>query len=140
MIHGVGIDVVHVPDFEEQLRDPASTMLQGTFTPGELAYCNGKSPKGRVWSLAARFAAKEAFIKAWSAAIFGKPPVMGQVDLRHIEVIRDTWGRPGIATWGPVQAAFSQLGPVSTSLSISHDGPVATAIVSLSGLSTRISS
>ena len=101
MIHGVGIDVVHVPDFEQQLADPASTMLQGTFTPGELAYCNGKSPRGRVWSLAARFAAKEAFIKAWSAAIFGKPPVMGQVDLRHIEVIRDTWGRPGIATWGP---------------------------------------
>ena len=81
------------------------------------------------------WAAKEAFVKAWSSALYGRPPLIGtdDVDWREIEVVHDQWNRPAIALHGRVGAACEEsLGAASTwrvFVSISHDGPSAVAQV-----------
>lgn len=133
---GVGIDVVDVAGFRTQLADPASGFVVATFTVGEQR--DAARPAGdRAERLAARFAAKEAFVKAWSGARYGWPPAVATVDLREIEVVLDGYGRPGLRWHGTVRAAVAELagpGAVESRLSLSHDGGVATAIVILSAV------
>lgn len=130
---GLGHDVVHVPGFAEQLADDASGFEAATFTERERT---GVAPAGprRTESLAARFAVKEAFLKAWSVARFGRPPALASVDLRHIEVVTDGWGRPSIELADPIASEVAALAPaaqIAVHVSLSHDGPVASAVVVL---------
>jgi holo-[acyl-carrier protein] synthase len=118
---GIGVDLVDVPAFGEQLADAASGFVDGTFTAGEQ-----RAAKGDARRLAARFAAKEAFVKAWSGSRRGRPPALASVDMREIEVVDDGYGRPGIQLHGAVAAAA---GDVRAQLSLSHDGPAAIAFV-----------
>ena len=64
----------------------------------------GPASGGEAESLAARWAAKEAVIKAWSSTCFGHPEVIDPeyVDLREIEVRTDAWGRPAIRLHGEI--------------------------------------
>ncbi len=137
---GLGLDVVDLAGFAAQLADPASGFAAATFTPAELADVAPVGPR-RTASLAGRFAAKEAFVKAWSTARRGRPPALATIDLRHVEVVTDGWGRPALALHGAVAASLAQLalelaGPgdpvdLVTHLSLSHDGPTAAAVVVL---------
>ena len=126
MIAGLGLDLVDVAAFRVQLADPASAFVAGTFTAAEQAGAP-TGPGDAVLHLAARFAAKEAFVKAWSAARRGHPPAVATLDLREIEVVRDPWGRPGLQVHGQVRAAFGA--GLRLHLSLSHDGPCAGAVV-----------
>jgi holo-[acyl-carrier protein] synthase len=119
----LGVDLVDVPGFAAQLEDTASGFVAHTFTAGEQ-----RAAKGDPRRLAARFAAKEAFVKAWSGSRFGRPPLLAAVDLREIEVVDDGYGRPALRLHGSVAAAA---GPVDTHVSLSHDGPAAIAVVLL---------
>jgi holo-[acyl-carrier protein] synthase len=119
----LGVDLVDVPAFAEQLSDTASGFVAHTFTAREQ-----RTAKGDARRLAARFAAKEAFVKAWSGSRFGQPPLLGEIDLREIEVVDDGYGRPGIRLHGALADA---VGPVATHLSLSHDGAAAIAFVML---------
>ena len=119
----IGVDLVDVPGFAEQLSDAASGFVDGTFTALEQ-----RAAKGDVRRLAARFAAKEAFLKAWSGSRCGRPPLLAAVDLREIEVVDDGYGRPGIRLHGDVARAA---GDVHAQVSLSHDGPAAIAVVLL---------
>jgi holo-[acyl-carrier protein] synthase len=132
----IGIDLVHVPGFAEQLSAPGSRFTQAVFTPGELLVAGRRGLTGPAWArhLAGRWAAKEAFIKAWSQALFGAPAPIerDQLDWRDIEVQPDAYGRVRVVLHGDVSRHFHsgqwRLGP---SLSISHDGDYAIAIVRL---------
>jgi holo-[acyl-carrier protein] synthase len=119
----IGVDVVDIPEFTRQLEDRASGFVDGTFAAGEQRTANGDPRR-----LAARFAAKEAFIKAWSGSRRGQPPLLAHIDLREIEVVDDGYGRPGLRLHGAVADA---VGPVATHLSLSHDGHAAIAFVML---------
>ena len=77
---------------------------------------------------AARWAAKEALIKAWSASLFGHPPVLPEGIHRDIEVVSDAWGRPGIRLHG---AVAEPLAGMSIHVSLTHDGDMAGAFVVL---------
>jgi len=126
-MHHIGVDIVHVPGFREQLDRPGSS-FEEVFTVLELRVAAQRLD--RALHLAGRWAAKEAFIKAWSQAIYGRPPVLSPdlVDFREIEVQPDRWGRVAVVTHGDVEKAVAaSLGPVTTSLSISHDGDTAVA-------------
>lgn len=132
----VGTDLVHIPSFAQQLELPGTRFAQ-VFSASELrvAQARGLSGASRAQHLAGRWAAKEAFIKAWSQALYGRPPVLAEeaVDWADIEVRPDAWGRVALELRGEIaRLARESLGDFSMALSISHDGDYATAIVYLS--------
>ena len=147
-MRGLGVDLVSLPEFASQVREPGSAFLNGVLTPREARRVRAASTSGaqpgsvRYDEAVARhagglWAAKEAFIKAWSCALFGSPPLIGtdDVDWREIEVIHDEWNRPALALHGEVAAACEEsLGAPSTwraLVSISHDGECAIAQVAI---------
>lgn len=131
-VNFIGVDLVHVPGFREQLTRPGSAFEQ-VFSAAELRVAGGKPD--RAEHLAGRWAAKEAFIKAWSQAIYGRPPVISpeQVRWAEIEVRADRWGRVALEPVGEMATALrGSVGPSHIALSISHDGDYATATCLLS--------
>ncbi|GAB3663869.1 hypothetical protein GCM10027596_27590 [Nocardioides korecus] len=125
---GVGVDVVAVTAFAAQLAEPG-TRFARAFTPGErrAARRGGRSASQEAQGLAARWAAKEAVLKAWSSTHFGGPEVIdpAAVDLREIEVVTDAWGRPGVRLHGAIGAALAGRRVL---LSLSHDPDADVAI------------
>ncbi|WP_354699368.1 Holo-[acyl-carrier-protein] synthase [Paraconexibacter sp. AEG42_29] len=131
-VRGLGIDVVDVPAFAVQLTEPGSGFVAGTFTAGEQA-ASQAGPGTPALAYAARFAAKEAFVKAWSVGRLGRAPQLGELDLREVELVSDPWSRPSLVLHGQVRDAVREaLGPdVAIHVSLSHDGPAAVAVVLL---------
>ncbi|AWT44517.1 MULTISPECIES: holo-ACP synthase [Streptomyces] len=126
MIRGVGADVVDVARLSRSLgRTPA--LADRLFTPAER-----RSPAGTdraPASLAARFATKEAVLKA-----LGGPLGVGW---RDIEVTQCASGRPAVHTHGPASAHATRLGITTWHVSLSHDAGIATAVVVAEGTDTR---
>jgi holo-[acyl-carrier protein] synthase len=117
-IVGVGLDVVPVERFALALRRTPA-MLTRLFTAAERATEHGEPREPE--SLAARFAAKEALVKA-----LGTPGVGAWTD---IEILADGHGRPLLTVAGPVAAHAAQLGIAHWHVSLSHDGGIASAVV-----------
>ena len=112
MIIGIGVDVVQVSRFEQQLaRTPA--LRQRLFVPAERHLT--------IRSLAARFAAKEAVAKA-----LGAPAGM---NWQHCQVVLDAAGAPTVQAVGSVAAVADSQAIQRWHLSLSHDGDLATAMV-----------
>jgi holo-[acyl-carrier protein] synthase len=126
-ILGVGVDLVHVPSFGDQLDRPG-TGFEAAFLPGERSDA-GSHPSDSARHFAARWAAKEAVIKAWSASLHGAPPVMDEHVHHLIELVTDAWGRPRVRLHGEVA---KHLDGLTLSVSLSHDGEYAVAYVILS--------
>ena len=127
MILGIGTDVVMISSFQEQLLDDASTFRRATFTPRELRDANSRSSQP-ARHLAARYAAKEALIKAWSSSRWGLPPRLSSINMLDIEVLLDAFGRPRLIFHGQLS---EPLGDTRVHLSLSHDGDYALAFVTL---------
>lgn len=117
------MDIVSVPEFSEQLTRPGSVFAARVFTPSEASYCAGDSSR-----FAARWAAKEAVLKAWSSSRFGQPPEAPEQLYREIEVVKDAWGRPSVALHGRVAECLEG---VQVHVTLTHDGPMAGAMVVL---------
>lgn len=127
---GIGIDLVDVEEFTEQLSAPGTVLVE-LFTPSELARAGSSGDAGtRARRLAARLAAKEAFVKAWSGARLGRAPSLPMIDLAQVEVATDQMGRPRIELAGAVRAAVHDaLGEVSVLVSLTHEDRMAGAVV-----------
>ena len=125
---GLGTDLVSIELIRQQLADKASQFAEKSFTVGELRYANNNPSRKPEHHLAARYAAKEALIKAWSSLRFGRPPIITNSNLLEIEVINDHYGRPQIRLHGTFQ---QHLQDHHTQISLSHDGDYATAVVLL---------
>jgi holo-[acyl-carrier protein] synthase len=116
-IRGVGVDVVDLARFERSLeRTPG--LRSRLFTAAEAAL---DAPE----RLAARFAAKEAFVKALRA-----PAGMSWQD---IEVVVDEHGAPDLVLTGAAASRAAELGVTRVHVSLSHDTSVATAFVVVEG-------
>ena len=126
-IVGIGLDLVTVSEFSEQLKRSGTTMVSESFTAGERRYCNSKQADP-ARSFAARWAAKEAVLKAWASSRFARSPQVGDNPYLLIEVVNDAWGRPSIKLHG---LARDFLPRVKIHLSLSHDGDTAAAVVIL---------
>lgn len=100
---GVGVDVVDIPSFAEQLKLPGSKFA-ASFSGAERRMCTklAKTSGNEVQHLAARWAAKEAFYKAWTAAEAGDEIPGARMDWSQIEVVKDRWGRPFIRLHEPL--------------------------------------
>ncbi|MFB2572070.1 holo-ACP synthase [Micrococcus sp. IITD107] len=116
MIIGIGVDVVQVTRFEQQL-NKAPALRERLFTPAERAL--------NMRSLAARFAAKEAVAKA-----LGAPAGM---NWQHCQIDLDGAGAPHVNATETVAEVAKARGVKRWHLSLSHDGDVATAMVVAEG-------
>jgi holo-[acyl-carrier protein] synthase len=131
-IRSIGIDLVGVESFAEQLGSVGSAFAERTFTVGELRAAGG--PSGAAQHLAGRYAAKEAFVKAFSGSRPGRAPAIPDMDWREVEVVPDVWGRPTLVLHGDLAAAVqATLGEVVVHLSITHEPTMAAAVVVLDG-------
>ena len=123
MIIGTGVDIAEVPRIKESIERHGERFLQRVFTEGEIRYCESKAR--RYESYAARFAAKEAGMKAlgtgWSRG----------VRWRDIEVVRPKGQRPTIQFHGEAATIAAQLGAKNIALSLTHTAEQALAHVIL---------
>ena len=115
----IGVDIVEVPRFRALLaRRPG--IAERLFTPDERAYAEARpDPTER---LAARFAAKEAVMKALGAGF-------GDVSFRDMEVVRAEGGQPGLRLQGRAAARARRAGVAGWHLSLSHTDHTAIAVV-----------
>lgn len=131
-VRAVGIDLVGVESFAEQLGSVGSAFAEGTFSVGELRAAGGSA--GAAQHLAGRYAAKEAFVKAFSGARPGRAPVIPDMDWRQVEVVADGWGRPTLVLHGELAAAVrATLGEIVVHVSITHEPTMAAAVVVIEG-------
>lgn len=119
MILGIGTDLVKVARIARKLE--ARGPLDSVFTPAETAYCQGKHHPAE--HLAARWAAKEALVKALAAA--GQSGTFW-VD---IEVQTGPRGEPSLVLSGRLRAIAEQLGVTRIHVSLSHTRDLAMASV-----------
>jgi holo-[acyl-carrier protein] synthase len=122
-VRGIGVDAVDVARFRTVLgRRPG--LGRRLFTDAERSYAeSGKDPGSR---LAARFAAKEAVLKALGVGI-------GAADFHDVEVVRDDNGAPGLALAGRAARLAAARGVRFWHLSLSHTDLVAVASVVAEG-------
>ncbi|MCU1369728.1 MAG: Holo-[acyl-carrier protein] synthase [Ilumatobacteraceae bacterium] len=115
---GIGVDLVEVDRMRTVLaRTP--TMVEKLFTPGERAYAEAAhDPTERY---AARFAAKEAVLKALGVGL-------GAADWHDIEVVRSDRGAPGLVVTGRALALADAAGVSRWLLTLTHTESMAEAI------------
>lgn len=123
MILGVGLDVVETARVAHALATYGTRFAERVYTPAELADCAERAD--RVEALAARFAAKEAFLKA-----LGTGWVRG-LSLRDVEVTRGNSGPPVLRLLGGAADRVAERGVRQLHLSLSHQPGLAAAIVIL---------
>jgi holo-[acyl-carrier protein] synthase len=123
MIVGTGIDITEVPRIREAIERHGERFLKRIFTDGEIQYCESKA--NRIERYAARFAAKEAGMKAigtgWNHG----------VRWRDIEVARKPGGRPTLLLHGKAAEFAAKLGATNIALSLTHTEAEAMAQVIL---------
>jgi holo-[acyl-carrier protein] synthase len=117
----VGIDLVEISRIAESLRKFGERFLRRVFTDGEIAFATAV-PSQAAERLAARFAAKEAVIKALGLA--DQP-----MNWRDIEVRRAPSGDCAMALSGTACRAAERAGVRELAVSLSHEGNYAAAIV-----------
>jgi len=116
---GVGIDICEVSRFDRLKTNQA--FLDRVFTQNEQNYCMPKKRSSE--SLAARFAAKEAFSKAVGTGI------SNGISLDEIEIINDELGRPSICLSGKTKETIEKNGIIKIHVTISHEKSLAVAVV-----------
>ena len=112
MIISIGIDIAEVYRIRETIaRTPR--FAERVFTEDERAYCESKGAAA-AQSYAARFAAKEAFLKAL------KTGWRGRITWQDIEVVIDEAGAPSLNLTGEALKIENERGASHVHLSISH--------------------
>jgi len=125
MIVGIGLDVVHVHRLERWQKIPG--LYERYFHPEELAAARSRG-SGEILSLAARFAAKEAFGKALGTGLTG-------ITLKNILVRNNHNGKPCMFLFGDALDAFDRVGGKTIHLTLTHERDNALAQVLIEGVS-----
>ena len=119
---GIGCDLADVERIEKAITRKG--FKERVYTPEEIAYCTG-SRGDKAQSYAARFAAKEAFLKAIGTGLRGK----GQ--LTEIYVVNDDLGKPELKVTGYYASHIAKMGVKKIHLTLSHTATTAMAVVVL---------
>jgi holo-[acyl-carrier protein] synthase len=118
-IRGLGTDLVEIARFRLALARRTSLSAR-LFTEGEQEYAYGQHDP--VQSLAARFGAKEATMKALGAGL-------GAFRFREVEVVRDDSGAPSLSLHGAAAELAQERGVHAWQLSLTHTDTTAMAVV-----------
>ena len=123
MIYGIGTDVVEVSRIKLALKKHGQKLAEKILTAHELlAY---KDVKSKENFLAKRFAAKEAFAKAFGTGL------RGEVNLKSIEVTHDDLGKPHLKYYDQLKRLVHEKNIYRCHLSISDEKNIAVAFVIL---------
>lgn len=112
MIFGIGVDLVDISRFEKAI-DQTPKLRDRLFTDSEKELS--------LQSLAARFAAKEALVKAVGKA--------KGLSFQGVSIAKDKQGKPYFELTGETKETVESLGIQNLHLSLSHDGNMAVAYV-----------
>lgn len=121
---GVGIDLVDIVRVERMLARHGDRVIARFLTERERAYVVGKFRP--AMHIAARIAAKEAAYKAFQSL-----PGARAVSWHHLEVERETEGRPYLVLGGLARELAERHGPLEIQLSLSHSDATAGAVAVL---------
>jgi len=117
-MHCIGIDIIEIARLEKAIAQRGEDFLKRIYTDSELKLYRKKLP-----SLAARFAAKEAVIKALGKTTAG-------IKLKDIEILADDRGKPLVNLYGKAQKQAKDLGLDKLAVSLSHSREYAIAVAS----------
>jgi holo-[acyl-carrier protein] synthase len=123
MIRGIGLDAVNIQRLGGW--NDNGKLLQRFFHPDELESAASKGSM-RIPSLAARFAAKEAFGKALGTGLAG-------FSLREVAVVNDARGKPEMLLYGSARKAFERFGGGKVLVTLTHEEDYALACVIIEG-------
>ena len=115
--HAVGIDMIEIERVERVLRRHPERFIRRVFTPAEAAFCRGRVPE-----LAARFAAKEAVMKALGTGA-------RSVAWQDIEVLPDRRGKPLVYLYRGGLRRAEEIGLGAIDISLTHLDSFAVAAV-----------
>lgn len=124
-VRGIGTDVVEVVRIAAAARRTGGRILVRIFTPAERDYCTAQ----REWAacFAARFAAKEAVLKALGTGLSG-------CRWHDVEIVRRTRGGPEVKLSGGAARQAAQRGVGTVLLSMAHEREYAVAFAVALGL------
>jgi len=125
VIVGLGIDILEVGRLADALRRHGDRLVDRVFTAAERAACDPRAD--RVLALAARFAAKEACLKALGT---GWAEGLG---FRDVELVREGNRPPRLLLHGAAARRAEALGVIRSHVSLTHQPGVAAAVVVLEG-------
>ena len=117
----VGVDMIEIARIERGIARHGSRFLRRFFTDQEQAYCNGRLP-----SLAARFAIKEAVGKALGTGI-------GDINWTDVEVVCDGRGKPELLLHNRARSLANERGWTHWDISLSHTDSHAIGFVVATG-------
>jgi len=123
MIVGLGIDIVHVRRIHHWMSTEG--LVERFFHPEEVAGARSRG-HAEALSLAARFAAKEAFGKAVGTGLSG-------IRLRDIQVVNNHNGKPDMILHGTALERFRAVGGARVLVSLTHESDNAVAVVVIEG-------
>jgi holo-[acyl-carrier protein] synthase len=121
VIISIGTDIIEVERIRQTL-ERTPRFVERVFTAAERDYCSGR-PATAVQHYAARFAAKEAALKAF------KTGWSGGISWHDVEVSRDSAGAPFLKLAGKTLELYQELGATAIHLSMSHTTEHAIAFV-----------
>lgn len=117
----LGVDLCEVARIEQMLVEHGERFLRRVFTPRELR--DAGNGRGRCMHLAARFAAKEAAMKALGTGL------AGGITWQDVETVRTATGAPSLLLHARAAEIAQALGIASWSLSLTHTRALAVAVV-----------
>ena len=125
MILGIGLDIVETAQLRRLLVEQGDRFADRVFTPAERGACEGRIDHEQA--LAARFAAKEACLKALGTG------VSAGLSFLQVEVAAAEGGMPTLTLSGAAAARARERGVRHVHVSLSHQPGVAAAAVILEG-------
>ncbi len=123
MIYAVGTDLVEISRIERIIDRWTKRFIDRVYSEEEIRYCGEMAVPARHF--AARFAAKEAFLKCAGRGIFDG------IGLRDVEVINRPEGKPELRFYGKARDMVDGAGITGSHISISHTDRYAMAFVVL---------
>ena len=123
MLIGVGCDVIEIARVQKAIEREA--FVERVYAPSEIAYCRSRGKQAAA-SFAARFAAKEAVLKALGTGLRGG-------ELQEIVITNDALGKPSVQLLGYHAELAAQLGVNNIAISMSHSRETAMAYVIMEG-------
>ena len=123
LIYGIGVDLIEIERIAQAITRTGQRLIERLYTDAEQAYCGRQDPPYACY--AARFAAKEALLKAMGTGL------RQHMRWRDIEVCRDDLGKPSLRLYSYLQERCVTEGIQHIHLSLAHSATCAMAQVIL---------